>query len=886
MANSTIDTLQVKISANATDASKALNSLATSLKKVRSALSGVSKDGLHVSEQIAQSLTEMNAALAQISTGSIKKLQKLADALNKYGDACKSVKQAGDISRQIKAVQKTLDATTGRGANTSTALVKYAESSTELATIMKPLVKYQGAGGITKAVSSSTALVPLGGKSGIDLSDALDAMERVTNEGMAAKVRMSLGLWTKFKYEFKEFKKHASESLDKVKERLNGLNLGAKRSNVTFSKLMRTFGRIALYRAIRSAIKAVGQAFEEGLKNAYLYSQQTEGFERLANSLDRVKSLVAQMTNQLGAFYGEFKQFIQPAVEWLIEKVRQLSEFLTELFAGLNGSDVYQYALLEDLKWQEATEDLKKYKQQLLGLDEINNLTTQTKSGKEEEDATTKYELRPVRESFRAVGAAWQSVKQTIEEAYKEIGDLAYLPLGMLALGSILLFTGHPLLGIALVMKGVQWTIQEYEYNNEENRAKIEGFFKEYEGLFNTASTAAIAVGTMLLFVPGFRALGLGLLLGGNMLKNLVHNDVKFSWGGLLKTIEDKFEKYKGLFEAAGWASTAIGTILLFVPGFRKLGLGLIMAGVTLSSLAKELPAISWGGLLSTITDKFNSYSSLFVKGAIGATVVGVLLLFVPGMRGVGLKLIRAAFPGLFIAGMKVDWSSLIADIKAPFQNALTWIDEWVIKPLQEKWYTLEKLLHKDLNDDGDIGRPNSKPPVVKVTMEDAFDSATKKLREGITDLTNEEKQAIMEYQKGFDPNIQAIDLYKGIASSAKDNWLYQIFQWLPASLLPKSTTISKKAAGGIASNGSLFYAGEAGPEFIGSMGNTSAVANTGQMTDAIYKAAYMGMSRALQENGGNGLAGFEPASTDDLFIAMKKKSSAYTKRTGQSAFA
>ena len=96
----------------------------------------------------------------------------------------------------------------------------------------------------------------------------------------------------------------------------------------------------------------------------------------------------------------------------------------------------------------------------------------------------------------------------------------------------------------------------------------------------------------------------------------------------------------------------------------------------------------------------------------------------------------------------------------------------------------------------------------------------------------------------------------------------------------------SRDAHGAVESRGSLFLAGEAGPEYIGSMGSTSAVANTGQMTDAIYKAAYMGMSRALQENGGNGLAGFEPATMDDLFIAMKKKSSAYTKRTGQSAFA
>ena len=95
-----------------------------------------------------------------------------------------------------------------------------------------------------------------------------------------------------------------------------------------------------------------------------------------------------------------------------------------------------------------------------------------------------------------------------------------------------------------------------------------------------------------------------------------------------------------------------------------------------------------------------------------------------------------------------------------------------------------------------------------------------------------------------------------------------------------------KFATGGIPQSGSLFYAGENGnPEWVGNIGGNTAVANTGQMTEAIFKAAYMGMSKALKENGG-GMNGYEPATMDDLFIAMKKKASNYNKRTGNPAFA
>ena len=94
------------------------------------------------------------------------------------------------------------------------------------------------------------------------------------------------------------------------------------------------------------------------------------------------------------------------------------------------------------------------------------------------------------------------------------------------------------------------------------------------------------------------------------------------------------------------------------------------------------------------------------------------------------------------------------------------------------------------------------------------------------------------------------------------------------------------KASGGIPASGSMFIAGESGAEFVGNIGSTSAVANTGQMTDAIYKAAYMGMSKALKENGGGNMSGWEASTTDEIFAVMRKKASNYNKRTGNPAFA
>lgn len=884
MANTTVDTLEVRITANAKSAADSLNSLARALGKVKTALTGVDKDGLRVSERMAKSLNEMSGAINSITTGSIKRLQKLSNALNDYADACKGIKAAGDVSRQLKNVMKTLDGATGKGgaaSTTGTALTRYVEQSTAMA----------------NAVQSSTALVALGGgsKGGMDMSDAIDTMERVTDEGQAAKVRMSLGLWVKFRHAMKEFGAKTEDALTKIRDRLKDFNFHIKRSTGFFNKFLHSIGRIMLYRMIRSAIKAVSEAFSEGLKNAYMFSQQDENFTRLADTMDHLKSVTSQMMNQLGAFYGEFIQFIKPALDWLIEKVRQLAQFLTELFAALNGQNEYQFALLEDLKWQEATDSLKAYKHQLLGLDELNNLTKNNSSKKEEEDYSKKFEILPVRESLQQIGQGWQEIKKKLDDAFNSVYASLLIPTAMAAIGAILLFTGHPLVGIGLILYGAKKTYDEYKQNwsDDESQQKIQEFLKKYKDLFKVGSDLCIAIGTMLLFVPGHRALGLGLIYAGIKLKQFAKGDIKFKWGEFLS---GKFEPYRELIKKTTTPALAIGTMLLFVPGMRGLGLGIIAASLALDSLADQKYDFNWTGLLKTILDKFEDYKKAFVRGSAAITALGAILLFVPGMHGIGLKLIKMGMPGLFMGALSTDWESVLNKLKEAWRAIENWIDEYVIIPLQEKWYALEKLFHRDLNDDGSVGWPTVKEAVSVGTKQlDDLDKyfggtggtkggSSANVQEFFDAVQNGEELSASDYKAlaesyGINPETSAFKaFFKSLGTSIKENLLNNILSYLPVTLF--------KAGGGPVARGNLFYAGEAGPEFVGSMGNSSAVANTQQMTDAIYKAAYMGMSKALAENGGNGLAGFVPATTDDLFIAMRKKASNYNKVTGSSAFA
>lgn len=116
----------------------------------------------------------------------------------------------------------------------------------------------------------------------------------------------------------------------------------AKTGASGLSKFTSSLGRIAYYRLIRTAIKYVGQAFREGLQNAYEFSKMNNG--PLAASMDRLKSAAGTMKNQLGAAFGGLITLIAPIVEQVIALVTRLAAALTRLFAILGGQSSYKVA--------------------------------------------------------------------------------------------------------------------------------------------------------------------------------------------------------------------------------------------------------------------------------------------------------------------------------------------------------------------------------------------------------------------------------------------------------------------------------------------------------------------------------------------------------------
>ena len=143
-------------------------------------------------------------------------------------------------------------------------------------------------------------------------------------------------------------------SLDKViaaTEKISGLALkgifktissplvdAGKRALGFAKSLGSAFGglkRIAGYRLIRSAIKAITDGFREGAQHAYYFSKIMNG--SLAAAFDRLASTSATMKNQLGAGFASLIQAIEPVVQRIIALVNAAAAALTQLISLLGG---------------------------------------------------------------------------------------------------------------------------------------------------------------------------------------------------------------------------------------------------------------------------------------------------------------------------------------------------------------------------------------------------------------------------------------------------------------------------------------------------------------------------------------------------------------------
>lgn len=121
-------------------------------------------------------------------------------------------------------------------------------------------------------------------------------------------------------------------------------NAEGKKPKVPFSNLLKSFGRIAIYRAIRRMIQEITQAFTEGIGGLARYNSEVN------QSMSKITSNFAQVKASISIALYQPLIAIEPIITAVSQSIVHLSNGLSFLFAKLRGANTYMKINTQYLK--------------------------------------------------------------------------------------------------------------------------------------------------------------------------------------------------------------------------------------------------------------------------------------------------------------------------------------------------------------------------------------------------------------------------------------------------------------------------------------------------------------------------------------------------------
>lgn len=361
MADVQIEGLEFDISADSGKASQSLDGLISTLQSLKSAIKG---NGL-------KSLSENLSAISniKISNDTINSINRLADSLKNLSSVSGSLKDVARIVRAQNPVPKVTPATTQETSVTpKESGVEMSQGGTQEVT--------NSAGRLANALSSIKTGAASAGNA---IKTALGSAGSVALNKLKSAVNSTAS-------EFRKLAKPAvkiggSALLSPITTPIKALG-GLKEQFAAASKaatgLLRSFGRIAMYRAIRAFFSLLTGAIKEGINNLYQYSSLMGG--TFKGSMDSLASSFQYLKNSMGAMVAPIINAIAPAVDYLIGKFVALLNIINQFFARLSGASFFTRAKKQAVSYgsavggagKAAKQAAKDIKDATTGIDELN----------------------------------------------------------------------------------------------------------------------------------------------------------------------------------------------------------------------------------------------------------------------------------------------------------------------------------------------------------------------------------------------------------------------------------------------------------------------------------------------------------------------------------
>lgn len=571
--------------------------------------------------------------------------------------------------------------------------------------------------------------------------------------------------------------------------------------------LVKSLGRIAVYRVVRSAIKGISTACKEGVNNLVQYSAALNSTDAAAANatMSEYASTLLQVKNSVGAAVMPALAALLPVINTIASAFITAANAVNQFFQALRGQSTFTKAKKNTVDYakslKSASGAAKELQKTLLGFDEINRLNDENKGGgggAAGADYSNMFEEAQISEKAQKFAEVLTRIQEFVTSAY----GILTSALGMFVIGAILTFSGaNILLGLGLMAAGAYLFAKEIAANWDEMTEKIKDTI---EKIMIAVGAGVLVVGVILAFSGANIPLGIGLMLTGAAVLGAA---AKLDWERMKKQLQGTLGK---ILAAVSAGLLVLGCVLIFSGANLPLGIGLMIAGA--AGLAGVV-AVNWDYIKDQLQGVFGKIA---VIGSTLLLAVGLVLVFTGVGIPLGIALIIAGITG-YGAVTAANWDS---------------VNAWLTKA----WEKIKR----------------SAESVGKIAIGSVLVFSGVGTTVGLPMLADGYSSIGKEVDWNTIP-----DKIKGVFNDIKAWWAVSIVPWisdakasiasifdfgsstkLPAAsnvVKPKfSHTVGRFASGGFVTSGDLFMAREAGPEFVGSIGGRTAVANNDQIVEAV----------------------------------------------------
>lgn len=756
----TVETLEIEIKKSASDASSGIEGLVSALTQLRQSVSGGAglKAAVNQIKSLGTAINNVTGANDGLST-TLQTLQGIADI---------DFSNLREAAKNVNAVAGAANAPRNAGTPANT--------------------------------TPSAAQAPNGNAEPQDIPQQTQELQERTNAVKASgKAASSAG----------ESAKKASSAFGSLSEAISKTKIG---------QLVNSIGRIAMYRAIRAAIKGVTSAAKEGIQNLAKYSAAINNTDASsANAtMSEYASTLLQVKNSVGAAIMPVLTALLPVVNTIADAFINAANAVNQFLQALNGKSTFTKAKKNTVDYAKslkgASGAAKELQKTLLGFDEINRLNDENKGGgggAAGADYSNMFEEAEVGGKIKET-ATW--IKDHFDEILsvaESIGvAIAAWKLSSALLKGISLLSGLEIpknisVGISLIFAGVAVAADNIAniLSGKYGATSVESLIKEMiSGALIGAGAVALGAGAWAFPV----AIALVMSI----------TDIITNWDELSSSVEHFWEGVGDLFS---------GNSAGFWNNITK-------------SMYDYLSADTWGNKLvdaifgeGTVEQaKKNIENGLSMKDVAAQMLADIET----ALGGVG-----AWFENNVAAPIKVAWegaASLLAvkattaytSVTEKWRSLKTWFENNVSTPIKTTWNTACTTI-------------TTRVQTAKDKITGMFGNVGKWFEDNITSPISTKITGAWDKVKNFwsntiTPSIQnaAATVSNLFSGGVSGNLFSNIFK-------KNGNKVRAYASGGFVSSGDLFMAREAGPEFVGSIGGRTAVANNDQIVEAVSDGVY-----------------------------------------------